>query len=76
MIVNGFQIIDNLVPQEFIVQIIKEGRQNEVVSLPLDDNNVGRIVLDSYEITDKMVVAVASLAPKTLARANYRLIAD
>ena len=76
VIVNGFQIIDNLVPQEFIVQIIKEGRQNEVVSLPLDDNNVGRIVLDSYEITDKMVVAVASLAPKTLARANYRLIAD
>ena len=74
--VNGFHNIDNLVPQEFIVQVIKEGRENEVSLLPLDDNNVGQIILDSYEITDKLVVAIASLAPKTLARASYRLIVD
>ena len=74
--VNGFHITDNLVSQNFIVQVIEQGTQNKVSSIDIDENNVGQIVLDPSGMTDNLVVAVASLAPKTLGRANYRLTID
>ena len=74
--VNGFHITDNLVSQNFIVQVIEQGTQNKVSSIDIDENNVGQIVLDPSGMTDNLVVAVASLAPKTLGRANYRLTLD
>ena len=74
--VNGFHITDNLVWQKFIVQVIEQGTQNKVSPIHIDDNNVGQIVLDPSRMTDNLVVAVASLAPKTLGMANYRLTID
>ena len=73
---NGFHKIDNIVPQNFIVQIIEQGNQNTVSSVIMDDNNVGQIVVAPSDMTDTLVVAVASMAPKTLGRANYRLTVD
>ena len=74
--VNGFHSIDNIVSQNFIVQIIEQGDQNTVSSIIMDDNNVGQIVVAPSDMTDTLVVAVASMAPKTLGRANYRLTVD
>ena len=74
--VNGFYSIDNIVSQNFIVQIIEQGTQNTVSSVIMDDNNVGQIVVAPSDMTDTLVVAVASMAPKTLGRANYRLTVD
>ena len=74
--VNGFHSIDNIVSQNFIVQIIEQGDQNTVSSIIMDDNNVGQIVVSPSDMTDTLVVAVASMAPKTLGRANYRLTVD
>ena len=74
--VNGFHSIDNIVSQNFIVQIIEQGTQNTVSSIIIDDNNIGQIVLEPSDMTDTLVVAVASMAPKTLGRANYRLTVD
>ena len=74
--VNGFYSIDNIVSQNFIVQIIEQGNQNTVSSIIMDDNNVGQIVVDPSNTTDTLVVAVASMAPKTLGRANYRITVD
>ena len=74
--VNGFHITDNLVSQNFIVQVIEQGTQNKVSSIDIDENNGGQIVLDPSGMTDNLVVAVASLAPKTLGMANYRLTID
>ena len=67
---------DNIVSQNFIVQIIEQGNQNTVSSIIMDDNNVGQIVVDPSNTTDTLVVAVASMAPKTLGRANYRITVD
>ena len=74
--VTGFHSIDNIVSQNFIVQIIEQGNQNTVSSIIMDDNNVGQIVVAPSDMTDTLVVAVASMAPKTLGRANYRLTVD
>ena len=74
--VNGFHSIDNIVSQNFIVQIIEQGTQNTVSSIIIDDNNIGQIVLEPSDMTDTLVVAVASMAPKTLGSANYRITVD
>jgi len=70
---NGFILIDNRVEQDYIVQVVEMARANRVRVMPLDTANSGEIVVDAPQDLDRLVVAVAALAPKTLQPAPYTL---
>ena len=73
---NGFAWTNNLVRQDFIVQVIYEGREsvdNRVLQLELDDSNLGKMALHPALEARRVVVAVQSIAPSTRMPANYTM---
>ncbi|HAI09009.1 MAG TPA: hypothetical protein DCM17_06755, partial [Dehalococcoidia bacterium] len=70
---NGFILINNHVPQDYIVQVVEVARSNQVRVMPLDAANSGEIVVDAPQDLDRLIVAVAALAPKTLQPAAYTI---
>ena len=70
---NGFILIDNRVEQDYIVQVVEMAEENQVRVMPLNNSNAGEMVVDAPQDLDRLVVAVAALAPKTLQQAPYTL---
>jgi immune inhibitor A len=73
---EGFVHIDNVVQQDYIVQVIQIGERGRVSTIALDAANRGELVIFNPEKLDRLVVAVAALAPKTLQRAPYTLTVE
>ena len=73
---NGFVWTNNLVRQDFIVQVIYEGKgntANRVLQLELDDSNFGEMALQPAPEARRVVVAVQSMAPSTRMPAKYTM---
>ena len=70
---EGFVLINNRVKQDYIVQIIQMAAENQVTVVPLDEANSGEVVIPVTQNLDRLVVAVAALAPKTRHPATYTL---
>ena len=70
---EGFVRIDNVLPQDYIVQIIEVGNQSRVREMELDEDNCGEMEIRGLENLDRVAVVVAALAPKTLQEARYTL---
>ena len=70
---QGFVLTNNRVAQDYIVQVIEVSAEPLVTTIPLDENNEGRFVVEQPEELERLVVAVAALAPKTRQRADYTL---
>ena len=70
---NGFILIDNRVAQDYIVQVIEMAEENRVSVMKLDSSNYGEVLVNAPQDLDRLVVAVAALAPKTLQPAAYTL---
>ena len=73
---NGFFWTNNLVRQDFMVQVIYEGRAggvNRVLQLELDNSNSGETTLKPAPDARRMVAVVQSMAPSTRMPANYQL---
>ena len=73
---KGFTWTNNLVRQNFIVQLIYEGKEdgdNLVRQLQLDENNQGDIYIDPDPDARRIVLAVQPTAPATRLPATYRL---
>ena len=73
---NGFVWTNNLVRQDFIVQVIYEGKgdsANRVLEMELDDSNSGEMTLQPEPDARRVVAAVQSMAPSTRMPANYQL---
>ena len=73
---NGFVWSNNLVRQDFIVQVIYEGKgntANRVLQLELDGSNLGEMALHPAPEARRVVVAVQSMAPSTRMPANYTM---
>ena len=73
---NGFAWTNNLVRQDFIVQVIYEGKgntANRVLQLELDGSNFGEMALHPAPDARRVVVAVQSMAPSTSMPANYAM---
>ena len=73
---QGFVLINNRVKQDYIVQVIQMADENQVMLLPLDEANRGEIVIPAPQYLDRLVVAVAALAPKTRQPATYTLTVE
>jgi hypothetical protein len=73
---EGFILIDNRVRQDYIVQVIEMAAEPRVALMSLDETNTGELVVSAPEELDRLVVAVAALAPKTLQQAPYTLTVE
>jgi hypothetical protein len=67
---EGFVRIDNILPQEFVVQVIHSGSPDTVERLPLT-NNTGSITLDLSEGPATLVVS--GVTPFTTELASYQI---
>jgi len=68
---NGFLLISNRVKQDYIVQVIESGNENLVTRLKLDETNTGELIMPAPRTSERLVVAVAALAPKTRIETSY-----
>ena len=76
---QGFVLTGNLVRQDYTVQVIQVGASfpgRKVTKLTLDETNTGEMVIDAPQDLDRLVVAVAALAPKTREPAPYTLTVE
>ncbi|MFQ6029190.1 MAG: hypothetical protein ACE5Q6_17060, partial [Dehalococcoidia bacterium] len=69
----GFVLINNKVKQDYIVQVIQAGGDNQVTLLSLNQNNSGEMVVEPAAGIGRLMVAVAALAPQTQQGARYTL---
>ena len=69
----GFVLTDNRVRQDYLVQVIEVSETNRVTVMPLDQANLGELIVPAPQTLDRLVVAVAALAPKTRQPAPYTL---
>lgn len=67
---QGFVRIDNILPQEFVVQIIHSGSPDTIERLPLT-NNTGSITLDLSN--GPATVVVSGVTPFTTELASYQI---
>ena len=70
---DGFVFTNNLVRQEFQVQLIIIGDEPRVVQVPLDANNSAQITVAPPKDVQRLIVAVGTLAEKTRQPATYTL---
>ena len=73
---EGFILTHNRVRQDYIVQLIQVGEENRVTTLVLDKNNTGEMAIAAHQDWERLVVAVAALAPKTREDASYTLTVE
>ncbi len=73
---GGFILTDNRVKQDYQVKVIQVGVEDQVLAIPLDANNSGELVIPAPHNLNRLVVAVAALAPKTLQPAPYTLTVE
>jgi hypothetical protein len=66
---EGFVRIDNLLPQEFVVQVIVEGDETTVHRLELDENNQGSLTVSVDG--GRAVLVVSGVTPVTEQKASY-----
>ena len=73
---RGFLWTNNVVRQDFMVQVVYEGNgdsPSRVLQVPLDENNRGEIRLEPDPGARRMVAVVQSLAPSTRMPASYTM---
>ena len=70
---QGFVFTDNVVRQEFQVQLITSGDEPQVRQVPLDANNAGEVTVLPPGDGERLIVAVAPLAEKTRQPVSYTL---
>jgi len=70
---QGFVFTDNMVRQEFQVQLITSGDKPQVRQVPLDANNTGEVTVLPPGDGERLIVAAAALAEKTRQPVSYTL---
>ncbi len=69
---QGFVRVDDVLPQSFVVQVIRESAgQTTVERMPLDANNQGSMTLDLNR-GDQAVLVVSGVTPFTTELASYQ----
>ncbi len=67
----GFVRMDNLLPQTFVVQVIRQGAPTTIERMALDEHNQGSLTLDLADGEDAVLV-VAGTTPFTTEVASYQ----
>lgn len=70
---QGFVRVQNLLPQEYSVSLISEGRQTKVEHLILDENGQAQVTVSIDDEVEKVVLVVSGVTPFTRERALYQV---
>ena len=70
---RGFVFTDNVVRQDFQVQLITLGEEARVRQMSLDAANAGELIVLPTQNGERLIVAVGALAEKTRQPASYTL---
>ncbi len=70
-IARGFVRHANVLPQEWVVQLVRFGSETHIERLLLADGGSGRWELPLSEGIDRAVIAISALAPVTTEKAPY-----
>ena len=74
---EGFIRSNNILPQEWVVQVIEFGATTTVEELELTENQEGRLVVEGFgDELDGAVLVIAALAPSTTEIASYEYSVD
>ena len=77
---QGFVLVDNDLPQEFIVQVIQKGPENRVKRMSTDyiepGTWKGELEIEPFEGVERAMIAVTAAAPVTRVEAFYRLTVE
>ncbi len=69
---EGFVLIDNILPQRFLVQVIEIGEDVTVQSIPLDETNFGTLTVEGLgDRIDRAILVISGLTPVTSEPATY-----
>ena len=69
---EGFIRSTNIVPQEWLVQVIAFGADTTVLKMELGDEQAGGLVLEDFGTdTERAVLVISALAPATTETASY-----
>ncbi len=68
---EGFVRIDNLLPQQFMVQVITQGAQTNVQRLPLNQNETGSLDLNLAN-GEKAILVVSGITPFTTEVSSFQ----
>lgn len=69
---EGFIRSTNIVPQEWIVQLITMDRQTEILEMPLSDTQEGRLEVAGFgSEVERAVLVISAVAPSTNEMASY-----
>jgi hypothetical protein len=69
---QGMVRIDNFLPQQFVVQLIKQGSDTTVERVPLTDSNLGTITFD-LQTGETATLVVSGLTLYTTELASYQI---
>ena len=69
---QGFVRTDNVLPQRFIVQMVEQGKATNVVRVPLDNGNRGKLTISGFgkDVTHAELIVTAQ-APTTTEQTEY-----
>jgi hypothetical protein len=70
---RGFVFTDNIVRQDFQVQLLTTGDEPTVRQIVLNANNAGELTVMPPKDGERLIVAVGSIAEKTRQQAGYTL---
>ena len=77
---EGFVLVNNLVDQNFMVQVIQKGHTNRVLQVPLERSASGdwrgEITVEPYPGMERTMLAITPVAPATREKASYVLKVD
>lgn len=77
---QGFILVDNELPQEFIVQVIQKGSENRVTRMSTHfiepGTWEGELEIGPYDGLDRTMIAVTATAPATRVEGSYRLLVE
>ncbi|MYC29100.1 MAG: hypothetical protein F4X65_03295 [Chloroflexi bacterium] len=77
---HGFILVDNELPQEFIVQVIQKGSENRVERMSATyvepGTWKGELHIEPYEALERAMIAITATAPVTRVKASYRLLVE
>ena len=72
-IAEGFLLVTDYVPQQFLVQLITIGDETQVERMELDELSHGTMTVTGLgQGIDRAVLVISALAPVTTERASYR----
>ena len=77
---DGFILVDNQLPQEFIVQVMQKGSESRVMRMSASylatEEWRGELEIEPYEGLERTMIAITATAPATRVEPSYRLVVE